>query len=106
MKYTGKQYVAIDNSYLRNLSNDRKQGNDYLAGSMYNLPVLTTIVSEPFMVNVTKHKRIEPELFIMVINESGETYFVLFHEHGVITQRNTFEMFLKRHEEYKNEMDW
>jgi len=101
MKYTGKKYVAIDNSYSINLSNELK--NEHIAGSKWNVPLLTTIITEPFKVNIPNRNGANYHEFVIVETEHKQNYFVLFFEHGLITKTNDFESFLRKNKEFQEE---
>lgn len=85
----GKLYVPRDNSYSRNLSNERTK--ESLAGNVWSEAYITTIKSEPFLVNTCFLNKVKSHLFILVETERQETYFVMYYEHGVVSETNTLE---------------
>lgn len=101
MKYTGKQYVAIDNSYEINLSNPNED-KAYLAGTATSYFKVTTIVSEPFSIMyLSAHcKEYKPQNFVIVKGINGMHYMTLFFENGVITKNNTIAHMHDRHSDF------
>lgn len=97
MKYKGKKYIAIDNSYEQNLS-DPKAEKEYLAGTVFSEPIVTTIISEPFEINYlgaySTQKR--PHLFVLLLTDNGDTFLTGFYRHGVVTKYNTIEQIIQR----------
>jgi len=104
MKYTGKQYVAIDNSYEVNLSNPKAE-KTYLAGTSSSDFKVTTIASEPFTIMYlgAHSNEYRPCAFVILNDEDGMSYMTLFYENGVITKANTIEDMTKRHEDFQQE---
>ena len=102
MKYTGKQYVAIDNSYEINLS-DPSADKAYLAGTISDYFKVTTIVSEPFeIMYLGVHcKEFKPHIFVIVKGVDNMHYMTLFYKHGVITNANTIAYMDKRHSDFQ-----
>lgn len=96
--YLNKKYIPQDNSYSRNLSNGNDRCFVRLAGIPYKMqpPEITTIKSEPFSVNITEYSYPTSCTFVLVETTSKETYFVMFHESGVISETNTKEDIFKR----------
>lgn len=91
----GKQYMPRDNSYSRNLSNSRTYVR--LSGVPYTgqQAQVTTIKSEPFEVINTDFSTPSTHKFVLVETDTQETYFVMYHEHGLITETNTVESILQ-----------
>lgn len=85
----GKRYLPRDNSFSRNLSNERH--TDFLAPTAWTEAEVTTIKSEPFLVNTYFIGVIQAHLFILVETERQETYFVMYYESGVVSKKNTLE---------------
>lgn len=104
MKYTGKKYVAIDNSYEINLSNPVAE-KKYLAGTYNTDFTVTTIMSEPFIVNYlgTHCKEYNDKIFVMVKDDDNITYMTLFYDNGVIDPLSTIDDHIKRHEEFQRD---
>lgn len=96
--YIGKKYIPQDNSYSKNLSNGNGINFVCLAGipNKYQRPEITTIKSDPFDVLITEHSNHDTYKFILVETVSKETYFVMFHERGVISDTNSSEDIFKR----------
>lgn len=102
MKYTGKKYVAIDNSYEVNLSNPLAT-KKYLGGTYNTDFTITTITCEPFIVNyLGSHcNEYNNKTFVMVKDSENITYMTLFYKHGLIDSLHTIDDHIKRHEEFQ-----
>lgn len=90
--------MPMDNSYSRNLSDSRENKFERLAGIPLNrTPAqVTTIASEPFSIIVTENGTPQAKLFVLVDTKKYETYIVMFHKHGLITENNTIESIKNR----------
>lgn len=79
----GKTYLPNDNSWQINISqhdNGGKMQNDSLAG-IYNEPAKeTTIITEPFKVNVFWMGKYREKEFVIVNDSKGDSHMTLFHE--------------------------
>lgn len=77
----GKKYIAVDNSYSLNLTNQRRE--HWLAGTVNDNPKEAIVISEPYKQNVEcVVSGIKSYEFVNVEYE-GDTIKVMYHEKAV-----------------------
>lgn len=82
----GKKYIAVDNSYCLNLTN---QDRDYrLAGTYVDEPKEATIISEPYKEVVESVVGGKKEYEFINVEYEGDTIRVLYHENAVDANLN------------------
>lgn len=93
----GAKYIPQDNSYSRNLSNERGEAKKNLAGTVSSKAEIVTIISKPFQIEMTTvTNRRDAYLFVLVLDSCNDTYLYMWHPHGLITKEKSADDILGR----------
>jgi hypothetical protein len=96
-KYIGLKYISTDNSYQKNMSTGEKT---HIGGTAWDMPITTTIISEPFN-EIVEDVFIEGEhtsysySFVIVEDKAKNTYRTLFNTKGLDVSTS-----IRRHNEW------
>lgn len=96
MKYIGRKYIPIDNSYSLNVTNPialiKNHHNlgpvlnrGYLSGTANSNPIICIVLSNPFIATVLNwsgKERIEREMIMVKNTITGDCNIVMYHEDG------------------------
>lgn len=85
----GKKYIPIDNSWVRNLSDEKQFANRTLTSDKRGEMNIVTIVTDPFLVKNLFLGKESMKTFVIVKDKNDYTYFCLYHDQAVITRTNT-----------------